>query len=211
MPTARRSSDTALAKTGTSGLTVDNKIESMANRRLADVVRTSEFVGEDGRDASRPMFTMPRGNSENAADYLVCRMFTDAIFNEDIRTIQLIINRIDGGLPRDTEMGSYNTQFSDCFNEIMQMESDQQLKLRPDDTVMMALCKALYALATQDIYWDPERMTRRRPSTDKKQERDAALRMVLERTGGRKTIPVAVKEHEEIESADWIKNLSLPA
>lgn len=193
-----------------SGPTVDSRIEKMANRKLSDVVMAAEFVTESGELGERPMFSMPRGESENAADFLVCRMFTDAIFNEDIRTIQLIINRIDGGLPKDTEMSEYQTQFSDCFNEIMQMTSSEHLKFSPDDTVMMALCKALYALATQDIYWDPVHMRQRRPSTDKKQERDAALRMVLERTGGRKTTPVASVESEAIESADWIKNLSLP-
>lgn len=211
MGKAEQSLDKALARMETNELTVDNAIEQLANRKLADVVCVSEFITEDGKQASRPAFSIPRGGSANAADFLVCRMFTDAIFNEDIRTIQLIINRIDGGLPKDTDMDFYNTQFSDCFKVIMQMENSEQLKLKPDDTVMMALCKALYALATQDIYWDPERMVRRRPSTDKKQERDSALRMVLERTGGRKTIPVASKEHDEIETADWVKKLELPA
>jgi hypothetical protein len=87
------------------------------------------------------------------------------------------------------------------------MPSGNQLKLLPDDTVMMALCKALYALSVQDIYWDDERGKMRRPSIDKKQERDAALRMVLERTGGRKTLVVAHEVKEEVETADWISEL----
>jgi hypothetical protein len=143
----------------------------------------------------------------NAAAYLVCRMFTDAIFNQDIRTIQLIINRVDGGLPKDVEVGDYQTQFSDCLNEVMAMTSDKQMKLGPDDTVMMALCKALYALSVQDIYWDSNSGKMRRPSTDKKQERDAALRMVLERTGGRKTLVAKKEVREDLESADWIASL----
>ena len=190
---------------------MDKKIETMANRRLADVVMVSEYINDKtGRTDTLASFVMPKGASENAADFLVCRMFTDAIFNEDIRTIQLIINRIDGGLPKDVDMDTYQTQFSDCFNKIMQMKNSEEVKLLPDDTVMMALCKALYALSVQDIYWDPVTKTKKRPSTEKKQERDSALRMVLERTGGRKTTPVAPKEHKEIESADWIKNLELP-
>jgi hypothetical protein len=47
----------------------------------------------------------------------------------------------------------------------------------------------------------------RRPSTDRKQERDAALRMVLERTGGRKTMVAASEVREEVEDADWISAL----
>ena len=145
--------------------------------------------------------------SRNAAEYLVCRMFTDAIFSQDIRAMQLIINRVDGGLPKDVEVDDYRTQFSDCINRVMSMTSGDQLKLLPDDTVMMALCKSLYALATQDIYWDSERGKMRRPSTDKKQERDAALRMVLERAGGRKTMVAVHEAKEDIEEADWVSAL----
>lgn len=173
--------------------------------RMSDVVSVAEGVGGKGA-----LIRIPNGGSENAADFLVCRLFTDAIFNEDIRAIQLIIDRIDGGLPKDIDMDGYRTQFSDCFNEIMQMESASQIKLLPGDTVMMALCKALYALSVQDIYWDPDEERKRKPSAMVKQERDAALRMVLERTGGRKTMSAASVEHQEIESADWIKNLALP-
>ena len=206
----KQSSEKALVKTETNELTVDNRIERMANCRLADVVSVVEFMADDGTRGEYPMFVMPRGDSELAADHLVCRMFTDAIFNEDIRTIQLIINRIDGGLPKDTDMADRQTQFSDCFNEIMRMDHEDKIKVLPNDTVMMALCKALYSLSVQDIYWDPVAKRKRRPSTDKKQERDAARRMVLERTGGRKTAPIATKENAELEVADWIKDLQLP-
>lgn len=172
----------------------------MANARMGDVVMVSEGmrpgIGPDSHDGTA-----------NAATYLVCRMFTDAIFSQDIRAIQLIINRVDGGLPKDVEVDDYRTQFSDCLNEIMSMPIGDQLKLTPDDTVMMALCKSLYALSVQDIYWDNDRGVMRRPSTDKKQERDAALRMVLERTGGRKTLVVAHEEREAVEEADWISAL----
>jgi len=172
----------------------------MANTRLSDVVVTAEGMRPNiGPDS--------RAGKANAATYLVCRMFTDAIFSQDIRAIQLIINRIDGGLPKDVEVDMYQTQFSDCMNEIMLMDTGSQLKLQPGDTVMMALCKALYALSVQDIYWDEEKGRMRRPSVDKKQERDAALRMILERTGGRKTLTLAGKVSEDIETADWVNAL----
>lgn len=172
----------------------------MANERLADVVMASEGLRPNIGPCSHE-------GSDSAAAYLVCRMFTDAIFSQDIRAIQLIINRVDGGLPKDVEVGEYRTQFSDCLNEIMAMPVGEQVKLQPDDTVMMALCKALYALSVQDIYWDHEKGKPRRPSVDKKQERDAALRMVLERTGGRKTLVSASKAKEQVEDASWISAL----
>lgn len=171
----------------------------MANARMSDVVMMSEGM--------RPRIGPDSHSDHSAAMYLVCRLFTDAIFSEDIRAIQLIINRVDGGLPKDVEVNDYQTQFSDCLNRIMAVTDGSQLKVLPDDTVMMALCKALYALATQDIYWDADRGRMRRPSTEKKQERDAAMRMVLERTGGRKTLVVANRAIEDVEEADWISSL----
>lgn len=182
------------------GATVDEKIEELSHRRLGDVVRVSENnvgrIGPDSRSAA------------NAAEYLVARLYTDAIFSCDIRAIQLIVDRIDGGLPKDVEIGLYRTQFSDCLNEILAMRVDDRMVPLPDDTVMMALGKALYAVAVQDIYLDRRTGERReRARTDLKQERDVALRMILERTGGRRTLTSVGQVHEEIEDADWINAL----
>ena len=93
------------------------------------------------------------------------------------------------------------------------MTSGNQLKVMPDDTVMMALCKSLYDIATTDIYHEiksdkhgnkwSKKIT---PSTEKKQARDSALRLVLERAGGRKTaIPQKSDRVEEVLVADWIQ------
>ena len=144
---------------------------------------------------------------QNAADFLVSRLFTDAVFSQDIRSIQLIINRIDGGLPKDTEVAHYRTEFGDCLNEIMGMTRKKQTMVVPEDTVMMALCKSLYQIATEDIYWDYEKLKKKRPSDSKKKERDAALRMVLERTGGRKTLAEIPTKKVDVEIAPWIAEL----
>lgn len=172
----------------------------MAHRKLSDVIVIAE-----GLD---PRIGIPRTNETNAATYLVCRLFTDAVFNQDIRAIQLIINRIDGGLPKDTEVNNYRTEFGDCLTEVLNMTDGRGLIVAPDDTVMMALCKSLYDLSVQDIYWDPKRGKKCKPSTDKKQERDAALRMILERTGGRKTLAEQPKEVETVEIAGWLNDLT---
>ncbi len=169
----------------------------MANEYISDVVS----IAEGNR------FMIGMATAQNAADYLVSRLFTDAVFSNDIRSIQLIINRIDGGLPKDTEVARYQTEFGDCLNEIMAMATDEQTKVMPDDTVMMALCKSLYHIATQDIYWDYEKLRKRHPSDSVKKERDAALRMVLERTGGRKTLAAIPEQKEDVEIAPWIAEL----
>ena len=185
-----------------SGGTVDEAISRMSNRLIKDVVCMSEGMTVDDIH-----YTIGMVGAKTAADYLVARLFTDAVFSDDIRSIQLIINRIDGGLPKDTEVAYYQTEFGDCLNAVMQMTSDQQVKIDPNDTVMMALCKNLYQMAVQDIYWNPTLGISRRPSEAQKKERDPALRMVLERTGGRKTLVDIQPEKEKVEIAGWIAEL----
>lgn len=180
------------------GETVDESIARMAHRPMSEVVTLVEGL--------HPKIGLPYGD-RNATQLLVGRLFTDAVFNQDIRAIQLIINRIDGGLPRDVEVDDYQTLFGDCLSEVMQMTHQSQMVLKPDDTVMMALCKSLYSMAVQDIYWDEERRRPRNPSDAAKKERDAALRMVLERTGGRKTLSSVQVEKEDVEIAPWIAML----
>lgn len=187
----------------TSGVTVDENIAILANRKICDVVFEAE---------NRYMqISFPEGNS-NASKFLVSRLFTDAVFNQDIRAIQLIINRIDGGLPKDTEIDNYQTMFGDCLAEVMSSTRGDQLKVYPTDTVMMSLCKSLYSIATEDIYhrWDENRecFVKHRPTDAQKRERDAALRMVLERSGGRKTLNEKAVQAEAIEVAPWIAELS---
>ena len=172
---------------------------------MSQVVAISEGVDESNDKVGRWLI-VPTG-SKTAADFLVSRLFTDAVFSNDIRSIQLIINRIDGGLPKDTEVNQYVTEFGDCINELLSMEDREQTMVKPDDTVMMALCKSLFSIATQDIFWDEKKLRKKRPSDSQKKERDAAMRMILERAGGRKTLSSVTVDTEDIEVAEWIKIL----
>lgn len=138
-------------------------------------------------------------------------MFTDAIFSQDIRTIEVIINRIDGNNPREDQMSSLQTLFGDTLNEILATEDASQLKVTPDDTVMSALCKSLYDLAQADIYHriDIEgNEVAAKPSAETKKAHEAALRIVIERSQGRKTTPVLLEEAPEIGQADWLLSLN---
>lgn len=182
-------------------VTVDQSISDMALMRMKDVVIISE--------GNKPNIGFPRSGSSNAIRFLVSRLYTDAVFNGDIRAIQLIINRIDGGLPKDIEIDDYQTLFGDCLNMVMSLDDGSQLKVMPDDTVMMAMCKSLYDIATRDIYWDGDKMRSRRPTDAEKRDRDTAMRIVLERSGGRKTLRSTYDENvKKVEVAPWVAELS---
>ena len=180
-------------------VSLDELIEQMAQRSIGDVVGLQE-----GTNRKMVFWGKDRG-ANTAAMFLVCRLFTDAIFNQDIRCIQTIINRVDGGLPKDSEVSMYRTSFADSVAELMEMTEADQLKVYPTDTVMMALAKSLYDIACEDIYWDEMEGKKKKPSDTKKQLRDNAMRMILERAGGRKTKVELVEDKEEIKLSGWVQ------
>lgn len=184
----------------TSARSLDEQILEMARSKMGQVVRMADTV---------PRAEFPTG-ARCAAQHLVSRMFTDAIFSQDIRTIEVIINRIDGGNPRDDQMSSLQTLFGDAINRILEIEDPHELKVTPDDSVMDALCKSLYDLAAQDIYHEEDEegnIKNKRPSAETKKSHEAALRIVIERSQGRKTTPTLVEELPEIKKADWLLSL----
>lgn len=183
---------------------LDDQILEMARSKMGQVVRMADTV---------PRAEFPTG-ARCAAQHLVSRMFTDAIFSQDIRTIEVIINRIDGSNPRDDQMSSLQTLFGDAINRILEIEDPRELKVTPDDTVMDALCKSLYDLAAQDIYHTEDEegnIKDKRPSAEVKKSHEAALRIVIERSQGRKTTPTLVEDIPEIGEADWLLSLNSPS
>lgn len=187
----------------TSARSLDEQILEMARSKMGQVVRMADTV---------PRAEFPTG-ARCAAQHLVSRMFTDAIFSQDIRTIEVIINRIDGGNPRDDQMSSLQTLFGDAINRILEIEDPRELKVTPDDSVMDALCKSLYDLAAQDIYHEEDddgNIKNKRPSAEVKKSHEAALRIVIERSQGRKTTPTLVEDIPEICEADWLLSLESP-
>lgn len=175
---------------------LDSQIEAMAQASMGEVVLISE--------GAMPRLGYPN-HEQKASEFLVARLFTDAVFNQDIRAIQTIVNRIDGGLPKDVDVDNYRTLFGDTLAQVMDMDNAERIKVRPDDTVMMALCKSLYTIAVQSIYVN-DNGAPKRPTPEQKKERDAAMKLILDRVGGRKTHIEEHKEKEQVGLQSWIKN-----
>ena len=199
----RTPSELARLSEETSQKSLDQQFLAMARSKMGNVVRMADTI---------PRAEYPNG-AKTAGQHLVSRMFTDAIFAQDIRTIELIINRIDGGNPRDDQMSSLQTLFGDTINRILEIENPSDLRVTPEDTVMDALCKSLYDLAVQDIYHEEDdegNIKSKRPSAETKKSHEAALRIVIERSQGRKSTPTLVEELPEIKEADWLLSLNQP-
>lgn len=153
-----------------------------------------------------PRVSGPR-YEENARWYLVSRMYTDAIFNDDIHMIQQIVNRIDGGVVPEELQSGIQTKFGDCLEQVLAMDEASRLKVTPDDTVLMALCKALYDKAAHSIYWDRKKKRPRKPASWEKAERDAAIKMIFERTQGRKSQRKLEERGVEAVASEWLGQL----
>ena len=203
MPNSTREKIAELTKREPVDNTLDDRIKEIAHMKMGDVL----FICEN-----EIPHVSPNHQEATVKHWLACQMFTDAIFNGDIRIISTIINRIDGGLPKDTELSEFQTAFGDCINELLDMKPEDYVKLCPTDSVMMAMSKSILSIATQDIYHHVKEkkdgtvvVTKKKPSPEAKQARDAALRIILERAGGKKSTTAIKEKAQEVEVADWIK------
>lgn len=178
--------------------TLDSAIDKLARMPMGEVVRISEGMV--------PKIGFPYGSEANAGMFLVSRLFTDAVFHGDIYSIQTIVNRIDGGVPRDSEVDSFESLFGDSVKRVLAADEGSQLKVMPEDTVMDALCKSLYDMAVRDLYRKEDGRPCK-PSAEARRERDAARRLIIERTGGRKSKIESEAAPREIEVASWIAEL----
>lgn len=176
---------------------VDDRIEVIARMKMKDVVIIKE--GKYPRIDCRQYDT-------RLVSLFLSQLFTDAVFHDDIRAIKMIINRIDGGLPKDTQVSDYRTLFGDCLLEIMEMDDVTRLKPQPEESVMLNLCKALFIIATEDLH-DIYIIKRGHKIIPKeaKADQEAARKLILDRIGGRKTTILQDKAEEEVELAGWIQ------
>jgi hypothetical protein len=144
---------------------------------------------------------------QTAGEYLVSRLFTDAIFNRDVRSVMNLVSRIDGAIVKDSDWDAYDTLFGEAIRELFDQTEPERLKVYPEDTVLTALAKALYDIAVEDIYSAAKRNGKSRPSTDLKNDRDAAMRMILDRAGGKRSAQPIKQAVLDILPAEWIPQL----
>ena len=119
-------------------------------------------------------------NALNAKAYWTNALFVDAVFNKNISAIDLIATRVDGLVPAEGDRYKYANILGEAISDIMAYDSAKDIMtLYPDDPCIIALAKAVYAISVQDAG----------NNYGKKKDKQKAMEMILERTGGRKTGP----------------------
>lgn len=148
------------------GQTIDGELDEYLTsicleRSIGDVVKSYE-------------------SASNARAYWTNALFVEAVFNRNISVIDLIANRVDGLVPAEGERYKYANLLGDAISDIMQYKSMKEtVTVYPEDPCILALAKAIYAISVQDAG----------NNYGKKKDKQKAIEIILERTGGRKTEP----------------------
>ncbi len=165
-----------LARLGSSLDTIDNMLYKRAiNCSLGEIVTRRE-------------------SSENVRSYLVDTMIIDAIMGLDIELIDKLVHRIDGSVPKEDSYDKYANLFGRALDLVLDMKVDEQVTISPTDNVLIAMAKAAVYVA----------LTTPSNSVQKMKQKHAAIDMVLDRTGGRKTAPRMLESVTVYEKPSWM-------
>lgn len=132
--------------------------------------------------------------AQKAREYTLSRMICNAVFEADVELIQTLVTRIDGTIPAEGNQGNYATAFGDAIDEVLEMDIGDQMNVLPEDTPILAMAKAVIFTATNRVG----------ANVAKRKERNLATKMILERTGGRKTSPTPLQIETVYVQPDWM-------
>jgi hypothetical protein len=135
-------------------------------------------------------------NAKNFKEFFVSRLIADAIFARDIRIIKQLINRIDGASPKDTDKGLFKTRLSDVLDVILNYTDNKQLEIQPGDMPILAIGKVVAFLALQS--------SKSLRTTEARNVKNAAVEIILDRCGGRKTTPLRGDLSVEYAEPEWL-------
>lgn len=165
-----------LARLGSSLDTIDNMLYMRSvNCCLGEIVKRRE-------------------SSENARSYLVDTLIIDAIMGHDIELIDKLVHRIDGAVPKEDKYDQYANLFGRALDHVLDLPLDDQLTIAPTDNVLIALAKTTVFIA----------LTSPSNSVQKMKQKHAAVDMVFDRTGGRKTEPRMIEAVTTYKKPSWM-------
>ena len=138
-----------------------------------------------------------REHSRNARAFFGTSLIANAVFDMDIGLIEQIANRIDGTVPEKGERDKFANLIGNAIDDVLDMEKAEQLAVQPDDTTIIAIAKAVIYIATAPVGNNPS----------KRKERQKAVDLILNRTGGKRIEPVKDAMRLEYVEPDWMNAL----
>lgn len=141
-----------------------------------------------------------REAATNARAFFATSLIFHAVFDKDMGALDQIANRIDGTVPDRRDRDRFANIMGDALEDVLEYARMDQTQIFPDDPTIIALAKTVLSVSWMEVGRNPTA----------KKDRQKAIEMVLQRTGGRKTEPTAVLELVEYVDPDWMAPLPAP-
>lgn len=126
--------------------------------------------------------TYTQGTTEK---YWLSHIIRDAIAQMDIKAIQTIATRLDGGIPDKKNRDKYANYIGSFIDDVLKLPVDEVRMLRYEDPVFVALAKAIVHISLQ-VPKDSQAA----------RDKNIATEMIFDRCGGR--VPEPTKTTEEV-------------
>ena len=133
----------------------------------------------------------------NAKALFVAHLIFDSVFNYDIQSLKQIISRVDGGVPDAQKRRHYANIFGDAIEDVLSYTNKEDLKIQPDDICIIAMAKVVVWVSMSD----PGK------NLQKKKDKQDAIQIILERTGGRKSEPTKQLATTNYVNPEWMQGL----
>ena len=136
--------------------------------------------------------------AHNARTCWAATLISRAIYDRDMGAISQIVTRIDGTVPESKERSSFAKIMGDALNDVLDYTDIEEMTIFPDDPVIIALAKVVIWISVSE------------PGNNfsKKKEKQQAIEMVLQRTGGRKSEPTRNLLDTKFVEPDWMRGLT---
>ena len=142
--------------------------------------------------------------STNVRVFTACSYIVDAISELDIGQINQIIKRIDGATPSVADRDMYANIVGNALDEVLSLHrnvgedaENDHLLVQPTDQGIIALAKAILYIS----------LDKPGKNVSKRKDRQMATDILLSRTGGNRTQPVANVEETRYVEAPWLNSL----
>lgn len=130
--------------------------------------------------------------------YWLSHTIRDAIALMDIRQIQTVIQRLDGGVPTKENRDKYANYLGSFLEDVSKLPVYETKQLRLEDPVYLCLAKAIYHISLMN----PQNPQQQR-------DKNTATEIIFDRCGGRVSEPVKELVDVTYTQPKWMKK-SLP-
>lgn len=138
-----------------------------------------------------------REQALSARQYFAARLICNGVFEQDIDIIAEIVKRIDGTVPDKEDRKLFANLLGDAIEDVLDRQTADQMAIDPDDPTIIAIAKVVVWLSLRSVG----------ANVQQKKDRQKAVNMVLNRTGGKRSAPVKEAVKLDYVEPDWMKGL----